>query len=900
MKLKRILLSVALLCGIGTTAMADKGMWLLNELNQQNYERMKELGFKLSPEQLYSPGQPSVASAVVIFGGGCTGITVSNEGLIFTNHHCGFGAIQSQSTVDHDYLRDGFRSNNHAEELPIPGLSVRYLREIVDVTPRIEAAVKGAKSEMERLQIIEELSQKINAEYTKGSTIVGEVTPYYAGNKYYVVVYNVFQDVRLVMAPPSSVGKFGGDTDNWMWTRHTGDFSVFRVYADANNNPALYSQNNKPYKPISYAPVSLNGYREGDYAMTIGFPGSTNRYLTSWGVEDVINNENSPRIEVRGIKQAIWKEAMEADQATRIKYASKYAQSSNYWKNSIGMNRGLKNLDVVNRKRAEEKAFEAWIAKNNSQSTYGHILPGLKEDYAKSAAISKDINYLYETLWGGTEIVRLARDVNSVTRIQAADMPKYKARLDDLYKDYLPSLDVKVLPAMLNIVRQRVSADCQPDIFKFIDKKFKGSTEKYAQYVFEKSIVPYADKVKDFLSLPADKQKKVLDNDPAIALFNSVLPAILQAQGKAEDVMVNIEKGKREYFAASRIMDPNRQMPSDANFTMRMSYGSIKGYAPKDGVWYNYYTTEQGVFEKQDPTSSEFAVQPEILSLLRSKDFGQYGVGGHLRLCFLSDNDITGGNSGSPVFNGNGELIGLAFDGNWEAMSGDIEFEPDLQRTISVDIRYVLFMIDKWAKMPHLIKELNLVKGEPRDQMGAANGGNCPHKMAQSCAKKEECSKGKMNGDKSAACSSDKKDGKCSKEKKCGDKSAACSSDKKDGQCCKEKKCGDKSAACSSDKKDGKCCKEEKACAAGKKATEKKANCCSTMKDGKPCTADKDCAKTGKPCCATGKAAAAKKANCCSTMKDGKPCTADKDCAKSGKACCGKNKEAAARKAAKK
>ncbi len=838
MKLKRILLSVALLCGIGTTAMADKGMWLLNELNQQNYERMKELGFKLSPEQLYSPGQPSVASAVVIFGGGCTGITVSNEGLIFTNHHCGFGAIQSQSTVDHDYLRDGFRSNNHAEELPIPGLSVRYLREIVDVTPRIEAAVKGAKSEMERLQIIEELSQKINAEYTKGSTIVGEVTPYYAGNKYYVVVYNVFQDVRLVMAPPSSVGKFGGDTDNWMWTRHTGDFSVFRVYADANNNPALYSQNNKPYKPISYAPVSLNGYREGDYAMTIGFPGSTNRYLTSWGVEDVINNENSPRIEVRGIKQAIWKEAMEADQATRIKYASKYAQSSNYWKNSIGMNRGLKNLDVVNRKRAEEKAFEAWIAKNNSQSTYGHILPGLKEDYAKSAAISKDINYLYETLWGGTEIVRLARDVNSVTRIQAADMPKYKARLDDLYKDYLPSLDVKVLPAMLNIVRQRVSADCQPDIFKFIDKKFKGSTEKYAQYVFEKSIVPYADKVKDFLSLPADKQKKVLDNDPAIALFNSVLPAILQAQGKAEDVMVNIEKGKREYFAASRIMDPNRQMPSDANFTMRMSYGSIKGYAPKDGVWYNYYTTEQGVFEKQDPTSSEFAVQPEILSLLRSKDFGQYGVGGHLRLCFLSDNDITGGNSGSPVFNGNGELIGLAFDGNWEAMSGDIEFEPDLQRTISVDIRYVLFMIDKWAKMPHLIKELNLVKGEPRDQMGAANGGNCPHKKDQSCAKKEECSKGKMNGEKSAACSSDKKD----------------------GQCGKEKKCGDKLAACSSDKKDGKCCKEEKACAAGKKATEKKANCCSTMKDGKPCTADKDCAKSGKACCGKNKEAAARKA----------------------------------------
>lgn len=377
--------------------------------------------------------------------------------------------------------------------------------------------------------------------------------------------------------------------------------------------------------------------------MTIGFPGSTNRYLTSWGVEDVINNENSPRIEVRGAKQAIWKEAMEADQATRIKYASKYAQSANYWKNSIGMNRGLKNLDVVNRKRAEEQAFEAWIAKNNTQETYGHILPGLKADYAQSAAITKDLTYLFETLWGGTEIIRLARNINSIGRVQPEAMAEFKTYLQNAYKDYLPTLDAKVLPAMLDIVRQRVSAENQPDIFKVIDKKFKGSTAKYAEYVFQKSIVPYEDKVMDFLSLSSDKQKKMLEKDPAIELVNSVLPTIIKAQTSAGDVMANIEKGKREYFAASRIMDPNRQMPSDANFTMRMSYGSIKGYAPKDGAWYNYYTTEQGVFEKQDPTSSEFAVQPEILSLLRSKDFGQYGVGDHLRLCFLSDNDITGG-----------------------------------------------------------------------------------------------------------------------------------------------------------------------------------------------------------------------------------------------------------------
>ncbi len=755
MKLKSILLSAALFFGLGTTAMADKGMWLLNELNEQNMERMKELGFTLTMDQLYNPGKPAVASAVVIFGRGCSGITVSDQALIFTNHHCGYDAIQSQSSVDHDYLRDGFSAKTAQDELPIPDLEVRYLKEIVDVTSRIEEAVKGITDEMQRIQKVKEVSEKIGAEYSKGDFIEGKVVSYYAGNKYYVVVYNVFRDVRMVMAPPSSVGKFGGDTDNWMWTRHTGDFAVFRVYAGANNEPAHYSASNKPYKPISFAPISLDGYREGSYAMTIGFPGTTTRYLTSWGVEDVIENENKPRIEVRGIKQAIWKEAMEADQATRIMYASKYARSSNYWKNSIGMNRGLKNLDVVARKQAEERAFEAWVQKNGTQSTYGQILPSLKEAYVRSGETNRKLNYLYEAFYGGTEVVRLALQAESLKEIPEAYMTQAKGALKEIYKDYLPSLDAKVLPAMLDVVRKNLPASELPEIYKTIDKKFKGNTQLYAEYVFKKSVVPYADRMEALMDMPEKKRNKVLESDPAILLAKSITPTAEALQMKAEKDFLAIEKGKREYFAATRKMDPARQMPSDANFTMRMSYGSVKGYAPKDGAWYNYYTTERGIFEKQDPTSSEFFVQPEILSLLRSKDFGDYAENGELRLCFLSDNDITGGNSGSPVFDGNGNLIGLAFDGNWEAMSGDIEFEHELQRTISVDIRYVLFMIEKWAKNPRLIQELKIVKGANKCAMkGDAKA--CP--KATSCPKMAEAKVCPKTGKVGTSCPAEKKE----------------------------------------------------------------------------------------------------------------------------------------------
>ena len=710
--MKKLFLALGLLILALGSAKADKGMWLLNELNQQNIDRMRELGFNVPMDKLYSLNSPSIANAVVIFGGGCTGITVSDQGLIFTNHHCGYESIQSQSTVDHDYLKNGFVSQKLREELPIPGLQVKYLSNIIDVTDQINAAVAGITSEAERMDKIDALSAQISEQYQKGdSHISAEVTPYYAGNKYYVVVYKVFNDVRMVFAPPSSVGKYGADTDNWMWPRHTGDFSVFRVYADADNNPADYNENNKPYKPVYFTPVSMKGYAQNDYAMTIGFPGSTDRYLTSWGVIDRMENENAPRIEARGAKQAVWKKAMDADRSVAIKYASKYAQSSNYWKNSIGMNRGLKNLDVVARKQAEEAEFTKWVnAKKDRKQQYGNILADLQAAYGSYGEAHKEFIYLYETLIGGAEVYRVAQYASAVLMRQGAERAEIKAELDNLYKDYVPAVDRATLPVMLELLRAKLPADKLPNLYSEIDSKFAGSYTRYADDLFERSVLLDQTKFEALLTKPAQEQPNALKEDPAFAFMYSVLESAQAIQDEYMTKSLQIEKGKRELFAAMRLAFPKKQMPSDANFTMRMSYGSIKGYAPQDAVWYNYFTTEKGVLAKVDPTNSEFDLQPEIQDLLRNKQFGRYAdKDGSMHIAFLSDNDITGGNSGSPVFDKNGNLIGLAFDGNWEAMSGDIEFEPELQRTISVDIRYVLFMIDVWGKCPRLIKELKLV-----------------------------------------------------------------------------------------------------------------------------------------------------------------------------------------------
>ena len=713
MKLLREVGAAVLLLAASAPVFADEGMWVLKELNKQNLARMAELGFTPTYEQLYSETDPCVANAVVIFGGGCTGITVSGEGLIFTNHHCGYGSIQQLSSVEHDYLKDGFISQSKEEELPVPGLSVRYLRETVDVSDRVNSQIASIEDEYQRLAAADSIGQAICDSLGTNEFLSADVIPFYNNNKYYLVVYDVFRDVRMVFAPPSSLGKFGGDTDNWMWPRHTCDFSVFRVYANERNEPAEYDADNRPYRPKYVAEVSLQGYKDKDYAMTIGFPGSTDRYLCSWGVEQRIERTNKPRIEVRGIKQEIWKKGMAASDATRIKYASKFAGSSNYWKNSIGMNKGLANLNVVERKQAEEKAFADWVARDPARTAkYGEVLNLLEKGYTTTAPYQEALTYLSEAFLNGAEILRLARmiqgfDVDGSTPEEADAF--LKDRVLAFFKDYDAAMDQEVLAAMMQVVKERVSPEFLPDAYQKIDKKYKGDYKRYAADVFKKTRLLTYSEIGRIVRAP--KQYKKFMKDPAAELSLSVMLSVLELQQLMGDAEFDIAKGERLYFAGLKEMHPEKALPSDANFTMRLSYGSIGGYRPFDAAWYNYYTTDKGILEKEDPTSDEFWVQPEILDLVSDRDFGPYAnEKGELQLCFLSNNDITGGNSGSPVFDKNARVIGLAFDGNWEAMSGDIAFEPELQRCIGVDIRYVLYIIDKWGKCPRLINELKLVR----------------------------------------------------------------------------------------------------------------------------------------------------------------------------------------------
>ncbi len=710
--MKKVWVVLLLLMAVGEMY-ADEGMWVLKELNKQNLARIKDLGFVPSYEKLYSETDPCVANAVVIFGNGCTGITVSDGGLIFTNHHCGFASIQQLSSVEHDYLKDGFVSQSKEEELPVPGLSVRYLRETIDVSDRINSEISCIEDEYKRLMAADSIGQVICDSIGNTDFKTAEVIPFYNNNKYFLVVYDVFKDIRMVFAPPSSVGKFGGDTDNWMWPRHTCDFSVFRVYSDANNLPAEYSTNNRPYNPKYVAEVSLQGYEDKDYAMTIGFPGSTNRYLSSWGVKQRVECINKPRIEVRGLKQDIWREAMQASDEIRIKYASKYAGSSNYWKNSIGMNRGIANLNVIERKREEEAAFSAWVeGMPERKAKYGEVLSLLEKGYTSTDEYQKALIYLSEAFLGGVEITRLARIIQSID-VKNSTQEEIETVLEDrikpFFKDYEMSLDKKNLAAMMQVVKERVPAQYLPDIYKKVDKKYKGNYEKYAADVFKKTSYLSYDKVEK--ALKDEKQYEKLQGDPVTELSMSTVNSMLELQQLMGDARYGISRGERLYFAGLKEMYPDKALFSDANFTMRMSYGSVGGYRPYDAAWYNYYSTEKGVLEKENPEDDEFYVQPEILDMIKSKDFGQYAnKDGNLQLCFLTNNDITGGNSGSPVFDKNARVIGLAFDGNWEAMSGDIAFEPDLQRCIAVDIRYVLYMIDKWGKCPRLIEELHLVR----------------------------------------------------------------------------------------------------------------------------------------------------------------------------------------------
>ena len=695
--MKKIFLLLAAVC-VTLSAAADEGMWMLPYLQKMNSKDMKARGCKLSAEEIYSMNNSSLKDAIVIFGGGCTGEIVSPDGLLFTNHHCGYGSIQSLSSVEHDYLKNGFWAMSRAEELPAPGLKVRFIRRIVDVTPDVLGAVPDIAGGGEREELVagqvKAVSERLAGE-NPGMDV--EIKSFFGGNQYFAFVIEVFRDVRLVGAPPTSIGKFGGDTDNWMWPRHTGDFSVFRVYAGPDNKPADYAPENRPYKADKFLKVSVDGYKEGDFAMIMGFPGSTSRYMTSFEIDRMLDIENPQRIFIRGERQAILKEDMAASDKVRIQYASKYAQSSNYWKNSIGMSRGIKRLDVKGRKQEQEAAFRTWAAKN-TLPTEGYVdaLDKIRESVEETLPSYASLQYLQEAFLRAVEILTPARYSGS---LKGAELEK---ALKGFYKDYNMPTDRRVAKRMFRIVKE----NCKelPSVFaEVIDKRFGGDTDAYVDYLYDNSV--FADEQRALAAVASGRELK---EDPAAVLSESIVGKMRELSKAQKEGRQKYADGHRLYIAGLMRMQPKKAWASDANFTIRLTYGRILPYNPADGIRYNYYTTLKGVMEKENPENpTEFTVPAKLKELYAAKDFGRYAnAKGELPTCFLADCDITGGNSGSPVLNAKGSLIGLAFDGNWEAMSGDVAFEPELQRTIAVDVRYVLFVIDKFAGAGWLLDEL--------------------------------------------------------------------------------------------------------------------------------------------------------------------------------------------------
>lgn len=712
MNLKIVWIVILSVCVTGIYA--DEGMWLLGNLNKNKQVKqvMKETGLRLPVNKIYNAGKPSLKDAVVSFGGFCSGVVVSEDGLVLTNHHCGFASIQQHSSMGHNYLEEGFVAHSQKEELSNPELFVRFLLRTENVTDRVLKATKPAMSEKERFIAVDSVMTIIGKEASaKDSTLTGVVDVYYGGNEFWLSVYRDFTDVRLVFAPPSSIGKFGWDTDNWMWPRHTGDFCVFRIYADKKNKPAAYSPENVPYHPEYVAPISLSGYKEGSFCMTLGYPGSTERFLSSYGVEEKMNVMNQAMIDVRGVKQAIWKREMDRSQDIRIKYASKYDESSNYWKNSIGENKAIRHLKVLEKKREAEAALQQWIQTNPAErENLLHLFSSLELNYRNRKETNRALAYFGEAFINGSELMQLGLDIlNFDFSAEQQQVVVHLKKLLDKYGNLDLSIDKEVFIAMLEEYRSKVASDYLPPMYQKIDTAYNGDYKAYADSLYFYSNITSPVGLKRFLE--RDTTYNLLE-DPVISLSIDLIVKFYEMNQSISEASEEIERDERLLNAAMRRMYANRNFYPDANSSMRLSFGTVCGYSPFDGADYDYRTTVKGIFEKVKAHAGDidFAVQPDVLALLSSGSFGRYAdEKGNMNVCFISNNDITGGNSGSAMFNGKGELLGLAFDGNWEAMSGDMVFEPDLQRCIGVDIRYVLFIIDKYGKATNLIDELKLV-----------------------------------------------------------------------------------------------------------------------------------------------------------------------------------------------
>ncbi|MBT4218211.1 MAG: S46 family peptidase, partial [Flavobacteriales bacterium] len=699
---------------------ADEGMWLPQLLQSMNESDMKDCGLQLTAQDLYDVNNSSLKDAIVALNGGmCTGEMISSQGLMLTNHHCAFDVIQTHSTVDNDYLTDGFWAMTRDAELPNEGFSVSFLVSIESVTDRVLEDL-GEVTESERKTKLREIFNEISSEKIDGTDYNARVKSFFGGNEFYLMTYITYNDVRLVGAPPSSIGKFGGDTDNWMWPRHTGDFSLLRVYCAPDGSPSEYSEENIPYTPKHHLPIQLDGVDNGDYTMIFGFPGSTDRFLTSFGIQEALEQTNPTIVQIRSEKLAIMKSGMDANKKTKIQYASKYAGTSNYWKYYIGQSRGLKRMKVYDKKVEIENKFTDWVNSGGEQryEKFGNTLNLIKEAYDDNRELNISRTYLNEAIFQGAEIMyfsfimnRKLANIPSDKEEKIIFMNEIREEAQEFYKNYNSTIDEELFSAMLEMYYYNVPQNQHPSVFKKIENQLLGfkafDFDYYAKDVFRKSIFSSEDKFLAFLENPYNMK---LEKDPAYTTMMSIYDYYIEHHyAQRKSVRAKLDEGNRLFIAGLREMNPEENYYPNANSTMRVTYGNVGDYNPGDAMHYDFYTTIDGIIEKEDPTNDEFIVPEKLKELYEIGDYGQYAdENGNLRINFISNNDITGGNSGSPVINAWGEIVGTAFDGNWEAMSGDIAFENEIQRTISVDIRYTMFIIDKFAGATHLIDEMTI------------------------------------------------------------------------------------------------------------------------------------------------------------------------------------------------
>ncbi|MDL2239804.1 S46 family peptidase [Bacteroidales bacterium OttesenSCG-928-L14] len=713
------ILSILFVIILFNTLQAKEGMWLPILLQQLNEKEMQSMGMKISAEDIYSINQASLKDAIVIFGGGCTGEVVSNEGLLFTNYHCGYGNIQRHSSLDHDYLTDGFWAMDRNEELYCPGLTVRFLVRMEEVTNEALVGITDEMSQLEREKLLEKNIETITELAVDGTHYKAIVEEFYYGNQYFLFVYETFKDIRLVGAPPSNIGKFGGDTDNWMWPRHTGDFAVFRIYADNENMPADYSAENKPYTPKNFLKISLKGVDEGDFTFVFGYPGTTNEYLPAKAVECITEIENPISIGIRDQKLNVMNAYSEKDPLIRIQYANKIAGIANGWKKWIGESLGVQRVDGVQKKLDYETEFNKWAKTQNND--YSSIIETLNTSYDN--IIPYKIAYRYFAEAGlGIELVGFARrfaglvehsktnpkDVETLNKL----LGNLKGTTKSFFKDYCESIDKELTPTLLQIYYENIERDLMPDFFFNFEKKFKGDFDSYTDHIFQNSMFTDKDKLLKFIEDYKPSHYKKIEKDPAYQIYSSlfsmyrdnVYPNIAKYQAEIDSTM-------RFYMKAQMEFEKDKVFYPDANFTLRVTYGNVSGFNPQDAVTYNYFTTLEGIMEKEDPNVYDYVVEDKLKELYNNKDYGRYvDKDGSMHVCFIASNHTTGGNSGSPVLNANGELIGLNFDRNWQGTMSDIMYDPDRCRNITLDIRYCLFIIDKYANAKHLLNEMVIVE----------------------------------------------------------------------------------------------------------------------------------------------------------------------------------------------